>query len=84
MNLPGSRLDEAEVFRVAAHVDLDLDRLRRDMGDPALGALLERNERLAGALGIAGAPALVLGTGIAEGVRDLAALEVLVARARLP
>ena len=77
-------LDADRVLTVAEHVGLDPDRLRRDMGDPALGARIERTRRLARELEVEAAPAFVVGTEVAHGPKDLRALEVLIARARLP
>ena len=48
----------------ARSVGLDAERLARDMEDPALDALIERNAILANTLGVRGAPAFVIGDGM--------------------
>lgn len=66
----------------AERLGLDWTRLRRDMDDPATSRRIEVNLRLAGALGIEGTPALVIGETLVPGAVDLPALERLVAEAR--
>jgi protein-disulfide isomerase len=75
-------LDEAGVFRVAREAGLDLDRLRRDMDDPRVAALLRRNADLAQALGLTGTPGYAIGEALVPGAVDLATLRSLVAEAR--
>lgn len=54
--------DDAAVARIAAELDLDLQRLRADMASPDIDALIEANRALARRLGVTGTPAfLVLG-----------------------
>ncbi len=73
---------EAVIRQQAERVGLDWSRLRRDMDDPALERRIQSNLRLAGALGIEGTPALVIGETLVPGAVDLPALERLVAEAR--
>ena len=46
-------------------------RLARDMEDPAVDALIERNAVLANALGVRGTPAFVIGDGMIRGALPL-------------
>jgi protein-disulfide isomerase len=73
---------EAVIRQQAERIGLDWSRLRRDMDDPALERRIQSNLRLAGALGIEGTPALVIGETLVPGAVDLPALERLVAEAR--
>ena len=48
----------------ARSVGLDAEQFARDMEDPALDALIERNAVLANTLGVRGTPAFVIGDGM--------------------
>ena len=52
--------DLDHILAVARSVGLDAERLARDMEDPAVDALIERNAILANALGVRGTPAFVM------------------------
>lgn len=73
---------EAVIRQQAERAGLDWTRLRRDMDDPAVERRIQSNLRLAGALGIEGTPALVIGETLVPGAVELPALERLVAEAR--
>jgi len=70
--------DKDKVIEVATKIGLDLDRLRRDMEDPAIQKMIERNLALAQALHINGTPSFVAGDKIVRGAIELDALEALV------
>ena len=53
--------DLDHILAVARSVGLDAERLARDMEDPVLDGLIERNAILANALGVRGTPAFVIG-----------------------
>ena len=74
--------DKDKVLEVAAKIGLDLDRLKRDMDDPAIQKLIDKNLALARALRINGTPSFVAGDQIVRGAIDLKALEVLIQQAR--
>ena len=80
----GSRgkLTEDRVMAIAGNVGLDLQRLRRDMGDPAIENYLDETNRLAQVLGIRGTPAFVIGDTLVLGTVDGVRLKELIARAR--
>lgn len=61
---------------------LDVDRLKKDMNDPAIEARLHANLALAHELGIQGTPALVIGTTLIPGALSEPELEKAVAEAR--
>ena len=81
MRTSGS-VTEATALEAASAVGLDMDRLRRDIADPALAAAIARNQALAAELGINGTPGFVIGQEIVPGAVDRGALEGLIAKAR--
>jgi len=75
-------LGDAVIFRIAAQVGLDVDRLKTDMASPAVAAALKKNFTLAQALGVNGTPAFVIGDELVPGAVPLARLKGVVERAR--
>ena len=76
------RISEWAVMAIAERVGLDVERLRRDMGDPEIAAYLDETQRLAGELGITGTPAFVIGDDLVRGAVGGARLKRLIAEAR--
>ncbi|HLC09112.1 MAG TPA: DsbA family protein [Methyloceanibacter sp.] len=74
--------NESKVFEIAAAVGLDTERLQKDMADPAIQGLIDRNLRLAFDLRITGTPGFVVGNEIIRGIVPLDTLEAAIARAR--
>jgi protein-disulfide isomerase len=60
-------VDPSKVTEVAVAVGLDADRLKADMGNPTIGALIEKNLALARALRIDGTPGFVTGNQVLRG-----------------
>jgi protein-disulfide isomerase len=81
MSEPGD-MSEGHVQRVAAGVGLDVERLRQDMRDPEVEAILRRNYELAEALGIKGTPAFVVGRTLVPGAISADDFRQLIAEAR--
>ncbi|MEX2409456.1 MAG: DsbA family protein, partial [Rhodovibrionaceae bacterium] len=81
MTEPGT-LSEASIFAVAKDLDLDLERLRRDMDSPEVAAALDDVSELADRLGIRGTPAFVIGDEIIPGALSIDAMRQRVAEAR--
>ena len=77
-------LTDQAVFTTAKAVGIDVARLQRDMNDPEIAAILQRNFALADALHINGTPSFVIGNVLVRGARDLDSMRDLVARARKP
>jgi protein-disulfide isomerase len=77
-------LTDQTVFAIAKSVGIDVDRLRRDMTDPEIAQILQRNFALADALHINGTPSFVIGNVLLRGARDMDSMRALVARARKP
>jgi protein-disulfide isomerase len=75
-------VDEAKVVEVAGTVGLDVERMKADMQDTAIGGLLDKNGKLAQALRITGTPGFVVGDQISAGATDLNGLQTLIRGAR--
>lgn len=78
----GGKLDRARILELAASVGLDMALLEKDMEDPKFKQLIDRNMALAGALGVRGTPAFVIGDQFVPGAVDAATLKQLIADAR--
>ena len=76
------KLSEDKIMAVAVESGLDMDRLRRDMAAPEIDDVLQKNLRLADALGIRGTPAFVIGDRLVPGAIDLKTFRKLIADAR--
>ena len=81
MGAPG-KLTEASVAGIAERLGIDVERLRRDMEDPAIEACLDETHRLARDLGITGTPAFVIGDTLVPGAVGVARLRQLIANVR--
>jgi protein-disulfide isomerase len=81
METDGS-FDREHIFSVAQSVGLDTEQLARDMEDPALDGLIEKNAALANALGISGTPAFIVGDRLIGGALPLEHFRVAIADAR--
>jgi protein-disulfide isomerase len=75
-------LDKETVLKIAKDAGVDLERLKRDIHDPAIEQALKKNRDLAGALEITGTPAFVIGREFVPGAADLDTFKAIVARAR--
>lgn len=75
-------LTEDRVIEIARQVGLDIDRLRRDMDDPEIDEIIERNYALAEKLGIRGTPAFLTRTEIIPGAVGRERLKAVVEQAR--
>jgi protein-disulfide isomerase len=78
----GGKLDRDRILEIARSVGLDVDRLQKDMEDPKLAKIIERNMALASALGVRGTPAFVIGNQFVPGAVDPETLKRLIAEAR--
>ena len=74
--------DLDHILGVARSVGLDDERLARDMEDPAIDALIDRNAVLANILGIRGTPAFVVGDRMIRGALPIAQFRTAIADAR--
>ena len=75
-------LTESSVMGIAERLGIDVERLRRDMDDPAIEAYLDETNRLARDLGITGTPAFVIGDALVPGVMGIEQLRQLIADVR--
>ena len=64
------KLDRDRIMEIAGSVGLDVARLQKDMEDPKLKEIIERNMALASALGVRGTPAFVIGNQFVPGAVD--------------
>ena len=76
------QITEAAILRTASASGLDVERLKRDMDDPAIDRILKANLDLADALDIRGTPGFVIGDEIVPGAVSLDALKQLIETAR--
>jgi len=76
------KLTEQRVFKLAAEVGLDVDRLRDDIRSPAVNRIIQDNYRLAKALGVKGTPGFVIGDNVIPGFLSAENLERAVLNAR--
>lgn len=76
------RLDRDRILEIASSVGIDTAQLQKDMEDPKLKAMIDRNMALASALGVRGTPAFVIGKQFVPGAVDADALKQLINEAR--
>ena len=76
------KLDGDRIFSIAGSVGIDVERLKKDMEDPKIKQIIERNLDLASELGVRGTPAFVIGKQFVPGAVDLEALKEYISDAR--
>jgi len=76
------KLDRDKILEIAVGVGIDRAQLEKDMEDPKIKAIIDRNLALASALGVRGTPAFVIGKQFVPGAVDAAALKQLITEAR--
>jgi protein-disulfide isomerase len=81
MNHKGALTDDG-VIQIAKDAGLDVARLQKDMADPAIAAVLNKNHDLAQDLDIQGTPALIIGETLVPGAIDKARMAELIKTAR--
>jgi protein-disulfide isomerase len=77
----GSLTDDT-VYQIAKDTGLDMDKLKKDMEDPAVAQIINKNRALAQDLDIEGTPALVIGDTLVPGAIGKDKLVELVKQAR--
>lgn len=75
-------VDDATILRIARLAGLDMDRLRTDMKNPAIDAIVQRNVALAQELKLSGTPGFVIGRDIVDGAASAETLQKYVEKAR--
>jgi protein-disulfide isomerase len=80
--MSAEQADADTVAEAARALGLDYEKLVKDMEDPKITEQLERNYRLATALGINGTPAFVIGDRLVPGAIDEAAMMEIIAAER--
>ena len=76
------KLDRDKILEIAVGVGIDRAQLEKDMEDPKLKQMIDRNLNLASALGIRGTPAFVIGKQFVPGAVDADTLKQLISDAR--
>ncbi len=76
------KYDEKMLLDTAKKVGVDPAKVKAEMEKPELTAILDKNREIAGALGISGTPALVMGDSITPGAIDLPTIKQMVAALR--
>jgi len=74
--------DEELVYKTAKTTGLDVDKLKKDMNDPAIGKMVEDNIALGAAIGAHGTPSFVIGDQLYPGALETDQLKKAVADAR--
>jgi len=82
MMATSGHIDEAVIYKVAASVGLDLDRLKQDMKSPDVDKELKANLELGKKLDLDGTPSFIVGDTIIPGAIGAEDLKQLVANAR--
>lgn len=80
--MTAERADGEAVVALSKQLGLDQAKLLKDMRDPEINTILERNYQLANALGINGTPAFVIGERMIPGAMDAAGLAEIIAQER--
>ena len=73
-------LDEASIYDTAAEVGLDVERLKKDMNDPTIQDIIERNRSLGQNMGLRGTPSFIVGDALVPGALEYDRLVALVER----
>jgi protein-disulfide isomerase len=76
------KLDRDRILEIAGSVGIDVTQLQKDMEDPKLKQIIDRNMALASALGVRGTPAFVIGKQFVPGAIDADTLKQLIEEAR--
>lgn len=76
------RVNEASVTEVAKRVGLDVEQLKADMNAPEVQEVIDRNMKLAEALGLRGTPAFLIGEQLLPGAMPFRVLEQAIATVR--
>jgi protein-disulfide isomerase len=75
-------VDEGKTLATAKSLGLDVDRLKSDIGDPAIDAMLKRNLALARVLKLDGTPGFIIGDQILTGPTELDKLQTVIRKTR--
>jgi len=76
------KFDEKMLLDTAKKVGVDSAKVKAEMAKPEVTAILDKNREIAGALGVSGTPALIMGESITPGAIDLPTIKKMVAAVR--
>ncbi len=74
-------IPESKIFNIANDIGIDIVQLKKDMTDPEIDQILEKNFQLAQALNITGTPAFIIGNKIIPGAIDEITMKKMIAAA---
>ena len=74
-------IQEEGVLKVAESVGLDIEQLKRDMGDPSIDEHINRTREFAQALGFNGTPAFIIADELVPGFVDKSVIDQIIAEA---
>lgn len=78
----GRLVTEEQVLKIAAKVGLDVERIKKDIADPAIDAYLDETIELARSLNITGTPSFFIGGAIIPGVIEEPIMKEVIVEAR--
>jgi protein-disulfide isomerase len=76
------KFDEKMLLDTAKKVGADATKVKAEMAKPEITAILDKNREIAGALGVSGTPAIIMGNSITPGAVDLPTIKKMVAAVR--
>ncbi len=76
------QIDSQAIIEIAETIGLDMEKLKKDMADPAIADMVSRQYNLAETLKIDGTPAFIVGGELYPGAADHDRLEAMVKAAR--
>jgi protein-disulfide isomerase len=76
------KFEEKMLLDTVKKIGVDVAKVKAEMAKPEITAILDKNREIAGALGISGTPAIVMGDNITPGAVDLETLKRMVASYR--
>ena len=77
MNIRG-RIDEDKIFETAKNIGLNIDKLKKDMLNPSMQNILDKNREVAKRLGLNGTPAFIIGDIIYPGAIKKSGLQEII------
>lgn len=76
------RLTQEGILRIASSAGLDVERLEKDIDDPAIAKNIEKTNKLGGAIGARGTPTFVIGDKLYPGALPIEQIKAIVEETR--
>ena len=77
MSMQGN-LDEEKIFQAASNLEINLEKLKKDMNKISIEEILQENEDLARKLNIRGTPTFIINGKIYAGALELSKLKAII------